>query len=37
MRERIEMAGGRLEINAFEDRFVVRGTLSLVKKGDNAV
>ncbi len=32
MRERIEMAGGRLEIIPYEDRFVVRGTLSMVKK-----
>jgi signal transduction histidine kinase len=33
MRERIETAGGRLDIIPYEDRFVVRGTLSLVKKG----
>lgn len=34
MRERIEATGGRLEIISYEDRFVVRGTLSMVKKGD---
>lgn len=33
MRERMELAGGRLEVIPYEDRFVVRGTLSMVKKG----
>ncbi|MBW7461434.1 sensor histidine kinase, partial [Paenibacillus sepulcri] len=34
MRERIESAGGQLDILAYEDRFIVRGTLSMVKKGE---
>jgi signal transduction histidine kinase len=33
MRERMELAGGRLDVIPYKDRFVVRGTLSMVKKG----
>jgi signal transduction histidine kinase len=32
MRERIEHAGGRLEIIQYDDRFVVHGTLSMLDK-----
>ncbi|RUT47453.1 sensor histidine kinase [Paenibacillus anaericanus] len=33
MRERMETAGGQVEVIPYKDRFVVRGTLSMVKKG----
>jgi signal transduction histidine kinase len=34
MRDRIEKADGRLEVIPYDDRFVVRGTFSMVKKGE---
>jgi signal transduction histidine kinase len=34
MRDRIEKADGRLEVIPYDDRFVVRGTFSMVKRGE---
>jgi len=37
MRERVESAGGRLEILTYDNRFIVRGTLSMIRKENEEV